>query len=94
MRLIDADALERMGYVLTRTYQQDQKTMVCETKKLSDVPSAQPERNLLKLASEIADFKKHIKSENSDYLTGYLSALSAVEEMIAEMRGEQDGKDD
>lgn len=43
MRLIDADALERMGYVLTRTYQQDKETMVYETKKLSDVPSAQPE---------------------------------------------------
>lgn len=44
MRLIDADALERMGYVLTRTYQQDAKTMVYETKKLSDVPTAQLER--------------------------------------------------
>lgn len=43
MRLIDADALERMGYVLTRTYQQDKETMVYETKNLSDVPSAQPE---------------------------------------------------
>lgn len=43
MRLIDADALERMGYVLTRTYQLDQKTMVYETKKLSDVPSVEPD---------------------------------------------------
>ena len=42
MRLIDADPLERMGYVLTRTYQQDANTMVYETKKLSDVSSVQP----------------------------------------------------
>lgn len=42
MRLIDADALEQMGYVLTRTYKKDKETMVYETKKLSDVPSAQP----------------------------------------------------
>lgn len=42
MRLIDADTLERMGYVLTRTYKQDKKTMVYETKKLSDVPSVEP----------------------------------------------------
>lgn len=44
MRLIDADALEQAGYILTRTYQQDAKTMVYETKKLSDVPSVQAER--------------------------------------------------
>lgn len=41
MRPIDADTLERMGYVLTRTYKQDKKTMVYETKKLSDVPSVE-----------------------------------------------------
>lgn len=44
MRLIDADALERMGYVLTRTYQKDKETMVCETKILSDVPSVEQDR--------------------------------------------------
>lgn len=44
MRLIDSDVLDRMGYVLTRTYQQDKETMVYETKKLSGVPSVQPQR--------------------------------------------------
>lgn len=36
------------------------------------------------LAKEIADFKKYFKSENSDYLTGYLCALSGIEGRIAE----------
>ena len=36
------------------------------------------------LKKEIADFKRTVKSDNSDYLTGYICALSAVEGMIAE----------
>lgn len=36
------------------------------------------------LKKQIADFKRAVKSENSDYLTGYISALSTVEGMIAE----------
>lgn len=36
------------------------------------------------LIKEIADFKRCQKSTNCDYLTGYISALSAVEGMIAE----------
>lgn len=35
------------------------------------------------LKKQIADFKKSVKSSNSDYLTAYLSALSVVEGMIA-----------
>jgi hypothetical protein len=50
MRLIDANVLEQAGYILTRIYQQDAKTMVYETKKLSDVPSAQPDDRLAKIA--------------------------------------------
>lgn len=44
MKLIDANVLEQAGYILTRIYQQDAKTMVYETKKLSDVPTVQLER--------------------------------------------------
>ena len=36
------------------------------------------------LKKQIADFKRAVKSENSDYLTGYISALSVVEGAIAE----------
>lgn len=43
MRLIDADALVKDGYVLHRTYQQDEKTMVYETKRIEDIPTAQIE---------------------------------------------------
>lgn len=39
MRLIDADKLDKEGYVLQRTYQKDEKTMVHEVKRLKDVPS-------------------------------------------------------
>ena len=38
------------------------------------------ERPILK---QIRQFKRSVKSENSDYLTGYICALSAVEGMIA-----------
>ena len=36
MRLIDADALEREGWSLCRTFQKDKDTMVYEVKKPSD----------------------------------------------------------
>ena len=39
MRLIDADALEREGWSLCRTYQKDKDTMVYEVKKPSDFPT-------------------------------------------------------
>lgn len=35
------------------------------------------------LKKQIADFKRVVNSPNSDYLTGYISALSATEEIIA-----------
>ena len=50
------------------------------------LPPIQPADNLQKLADEIASFKRCVKSDNSDYLTGYLCALSVVEGMIADMR--------
>ena len=37
---------------------------------------------------QIRNLKRSVKSENSEYLTGYLCALSAVEGMIAEVRPE------
>lgn len=35
------------------------------------------------LKKQIADFKRVVNSPNSDYLTGYISALSATEGIIA-----------
>ena len=55
---------------------------------VKQLPPIQPDNGLQKLADEIASFKRCVKSENSDYLTGYLCALSVVEGMIADMRGE------
>ena len=56
---------------------------------LESLPSAQPD-NLMKLASDIADFMESVKSSNSDFLVGYLYALSAVSEIIDTMRGDTD----
>lgn len=53
---------------------QQVRILELERAKLKDV-------ELLK--KQIADFKRTVKSENSDYLMGYISALSAVEGMIA-----------
>lgn len=44
----------------------------------------QANERLESIKKQIADFKRCVKSGNSDYLTGYISALSAVEGMIAE----------
>lgn len=41
-------------------------------------------RNVEPLKKEIADLKRTIHSGNTDYQTGYMSALSVVEGMIAE----------
>lgn len=54
--------------------------------RIQEEPPIQPTDNLQKLADEIASFKRCVKSDNSDYLTGYLCALSVVEGMIADMR--------
>lgn len=45
----------------------------------------QANERLESIKKQIADFKCCAKSESSDYLTGYLSALSTVEGMIAEV---------
>lgn len=44
---------------------------------------------LEKVSEEIALAKRNIKSENREYLTGYLAALSGVEGMIAEVRANE-----
>ena len=43
-RMIDADALEREGWSMCRTFQKDRCTMVYEVKKPSDFPTIE-ERN-------------------------------------------------
>lgn len=45
MRLIDADELKRLGYILTRTYPKDPQTMVYEQKSVDDIPTIDPVRH-------------------------------------------------
>ena len=40
--------------------------------------------DITKIKNQIADFKRAVPCSNSDYLNGYISALSSVEGMIAE----------
>lgn len=47
---------------------------------------ARYDNDIKSLKAQIAEFKRCVKSDNSDYLTGYISALSAVEGMIDKMR--------
>ena len=46
------------------------------------------DNDIKSLKAQIAEFKRCVKSDNSDYLTGYICALSAVEGMIEELIGE------
>lgn len=39
-------------------------------------------KNIILLKEDIHDLKQNIKSDNEDYLTGYISALSTVEGLI------------
>lgn len=43
MRLIDADALERDGWRMSRTVQIDDKTMELQTRKPTDFPAVEPQ---------------------------------------------------
>lgn len=43
MRLIDADALERDGWRMSRTVQIDEKTMEAQTRKPTDFPAVEPQ---------------------------------------------------
>ena len=45
-RYIDAEKLEKDGWSASRTYQQDAKTMVYETKKMTDFPTADVRENV------------------------------------------------
>lgn len=67
MRLIDADALEREGWSLHRTFQKDARTMVYETKKPSDFPTIEPERETGKwipIVAELGDHKIIVEGYN------------------------------
>lgn len=90
MRAIDADAIayESIDSCGTGRHEHYYGTGIIAVRKedIDAMPTIQPDNGLQKLADEIATFKRCVKSENSDYLTGYLCALSAVEGMIAERR--------
>ena len=82
-------AIDALGELATFTDECSEHTWMYTDdvyKTIKQLPPIQPDNGLQKLADEIASFKRCVKSENSDYLTGYLCALSVVEGMIADMR--------
>ena len=84
MRLIDADALmtELMDSDLDHLQRDDWREVI---QIVTDAQTVNPDSGPQKLADEIAKFKRTMRSDNSDYFTGYMSALSMVEGMIADM---------
>ena len=59
--------------------------------RIKQLPPAQLGTDLAQLGKEIAELKRRITSQNQDYYTGYMSALSTVEGIMAEMEGERSG---
>ena len=59
-RLIDADALEREGWSLSRNRQVDYKTMVYEVKKPTEFPTIEPERKTDNFENGLHDMFDHI----------------------------------
>lgn len=56
--------------------------MVIAEAPAADVQHTQKIKDIL---IEISSVKRNIKSDNNDYLTGYISALSAVEGMLEQV---------
>ena len=96
MRLIDADALEREGWSLCRTFQKDKDTMVYEVKKPSDFLTIEPERKKgYWLFEEYPDGYYHSEcSVCGSWFKedAFLNPYNFCPNCGAEMRGEQDGK--
>jgi hypothetical protein len=71
-RLIDADELIKNGYVLTRNFQQDEKTRVIEYKKIEDVPTCgrmgliDADKLIELIDDDIASLDKNMSREGYD----------------------------
>ena len=90
MRLIDADALKeqiRKGLgVKSLKYLLPAEKYIVE--KIDRMPTIQPVQRTDLLKAEIKRMKRSFTTcINSDYYTGYMSALSTVEGCIAKLEG-------
>ena len=64
MRLIDADALERDGWRMSRTVQIDEKTMELQNRKPTDFPAVDPQPDIERMPSAEHKGKWKIIVEN------------------------------
>ena len=90
MYLIDADALEKEGWMMHRTISGEKNTMECQTKKPTKFPTVEPERKTGK-------WKDHEKYPNLAYLCSECSYFTTMRSHFcpncgADMRGEEDGQ--
>lgn len=92
MRLVDADALERDGWALHRTYQKDATTMVHETKNIKDIPTIEPERKTGEWVNARDGYDGHVKCtgcfKTYDW-TSQAQYYNFCPNCGADMRGEQ-----
>ena len=69
-------------------YATDSKADVFELIRSIPAADVQPDTVIKELQKQIASVRSNVKSirgfRDSDYLTGYIAALSAVEDMIAD----------
>ena len=66
-RLIDADALEKDGWMMHRTVQVDSNTMEYQTKKPTDFSTIEPERETgewIPIVAELGDHKIIVEGYN------------------------------
>lgn len=101
MKLIDADALEKEGWYLSRIIQTDKNTMEYQTKKPTEFPAIEPKREKGKWykptgmmppehfgrhrCSKCDEFAMHDWKHHKEQLTDFCPNCGA------DMRGKQDG---
>lgn len=77
MRLIDADALEREGWSLSRTFQKDECTMVYEVKKPSDFPTIEERKEEIRKSWAIKELPSCSKMEQVEDCISRQAAIDA-----------------
>lgn len=91
MRLLDADALERDGWHMSRTVRVDKDTMEFQTRKPTDFPTIEPQTEQNK--RELEEARAHIRylqdqmSRDSGIIEGLKYAIRYHKVGGADMRG-------
>lgn len=71
MRLIDADALEKDGWMMNRIVQVDKNTMSYQTKKPTDFPAIEPEPKWIPCSEGLPEKAVLCCDDRGDMIIGY-----------------------